>query len=311
MSVKIISSGLDTNVRRVIFVLTALVVVSGLAIMVFGSTKAYAQVPYGSKMTLVAHEGYYTPDPNRYVRVLSDGSVYVAPIDGMTETDATNAEFKKVHGLSDGNCVLFESTKYPGRFLRHTDYQIKLQARPWFSSWFDNSATFCLKQPVGGGASKGYESFNKKDYYIRRDGSALVLRHVGYESQYPADYDAIDFIEVGGPVTLNLYLNAWPIPEPWIVNEGEYRVVKVSGSCTGLASWWGTPPTKKVYLSLSHSSPWELPRHIESSATGTPYAGFYPWIKVYIPFEKLDGIPSTSQSGWVAKIKTGSTVCAW
>jgi hypothetical protein len=133
--------------------------------------------PFGSKMALLAHEGYGTLGPYQYVRVRSDGSVYIAPIDGMTETDATDAEFKKVNGLSDNACFSFESTKYPGRFLHHANGEIRLDSRPW-NRWFfsfNDSATFCLRIPKGG-ASEGYESFDMKDHFFRAEGSALVLR---------------------------------------------------------------------------------------------------------------------------------------
>ena len=273
-----------------------------------------ALVPYGSKMALVADEGYGTLDPYRYVRVSPDGSIYIAPIDGMTENDATNAEFRKVNGLSRSDCISFESTKYPGKFLRHTNYQIRLQARPWLpAAWFDDSATFCLTVPQGG-AAYGYQSFNVHDYYIRAEGSALALRHLGYESQYPADYDAAIFHEEPGPVTLKLYTGGSLSWAAWIMRDGDYQVLQYGGACTGLQPWWGPPPTSTMSWWLRYYGdrtawppyPW---RRVDSTATGSYLYGFYPVVRLYMPF--VDGMTTTTDQGWVAKIETGSAPCVW
>src|SRR5215208_6210907 len=52
--------------------------------------------------------------------------VYLAPIDGMNEWDVEDTHFRKVAGLSDSNCVSFESLKFPGRFLRHQNDRLTL-----------------------------------------------------------------------------------------------------------------------------------------------------------------------------------------
>lgn len=277
-------------------------------VLVFSPSSAGAQSPLNSKMALNVYEGYHTNTPKKFVRVRADGVVFVAPIDSMTDNDATNAEFRKRAGLSDSKCFSFESAKYPGRFLRHTNYQIKLQQKPIWSRSFNDAATFCYRQMNGLGY--GYESFNAHGYFIRHENSGLWIRPINSGSDYPAEYNASTFIEQTGPVHLNLRFVGCMLGKGQChTDEGDYRIVWIFGPCTG-ATGWGSTKTTRAYIYLENNGfgvPFSAPptRLVLHSATSQPVVGFSPIIKLYIPREQLTSV----DSGPVAKIGFEQTVC--
>jgi hypothetical protein len=99
---------------------------------------------------------------------------------------------------------------------------------------------------------------------------------------------------------------------PLIYTDGEYQVVQYNGTCTGLAPWWGTPPTSTVSWWLEYRGKEAPPgtwRLVEKQVTATPFVGYYPYISFYIPLRPDMG--PTTQHGYVAKIQTGGLPCVW
>jgi hypothetical protein len=260
------------------------------------------------KLGLICFTEYVRPLPNRYVRVRSDGSVFIGVIDGKTDTDSTNAEFKKVPGLSDSNCVSFESSMFPGRFLRNRGNDIVLDSRPWgWSPDFDERATF---RAVDRGGQFAYESVRRPGSYVQRNGTALRLRSVSYPVGDLGD-ENFNFFEVEGPVTLNVYHGGSVSASPLVENDGDYVVVTYIGDCTGLTPWFGTPPRKTLEWRVQYRNEGMvlgLDRLVKSTATASTLVGFRPWIKFYVTKESVG---NTRMQGDVSKIITGVIPCIW
>jgi hypothetical protein len=87
--------------------------------------------------------------------------------DTLSKQDAT---FKIVPGLADPNAVSFEAVNFPGWYLRHDGYRIKLMQGPGDLS-FKQHATFRL---VAGRSNPDFYSFQSYNYPSR------YLRHRSY-----------------------------------------------------------------------------------------------------------------------------------
>ena len=82
-------------------------------------------------------------------------------------------------------CQSFESVDYPGYFLRHQDYRLKLSPRS-DDALFRKDATFCVRSGLFSSSGRSFESFNFPGHYIRHsnfelwiarsDGSALFKK---------------------------------------------------------------------------------------------------------------------------------------
>jgi hypothetical protein len=76
-------------------------------------------------------------------------------------------------GLADPSCVSFESINYPGRYFRHRNYTIYLDARD-NSALFDKDATFCQVTGLNG-QNVSFRSVNFPGRYLRQRGGRLYL----------------------------------------------------------------------------------------------------------------------------------------
>ncbi|WP_170928346.1 AbfB domain-containing protein [Deinococcus hopiensis] len=80
-------------------------------------------------------------------------------------TDRQDATFKVVQGLADNSCVSFESRNFPGQYLRHYDFRLRLETSN-NSATFDDDATFCAVPGLSGNGLS-FQSFNFPAYYLR------------------------------------------------------------------------------------------------------------------------------------------------
>jgi hypothetical protein len=80
----------------------------------------------------------------------------------ITKADAT---WIVRSGLADSSCISFESADGPGRYLRHSGFELYLDPDDG-SPLFAHDATFC-PQPGNGGRAVSFESVNYPDKYIR------------------------------------------------------------------------------------------------------------------------------------------------
>jgi hypothetical protein len=76
-------------------------------------------------------------------------------------------------GLANPQCISFESINKPGSYLRHANYQFRLQPNDG-STLFAQDATFC---PQAGNSGQGtsFKSVNFPDRYIRAFNSTVYL----------------------------------------------------------------------------------------------------------------------------------------
>ncbi|WNV88347.1 glycoside hydrolase family 43 protein [Umezawaea sp. Da 62-37] len=109
--------------------------------------------------------------PDRYVRH-RDFLGYVDVVNSAsplaTRQDAT---FTVRAGLADADCYSFESVNPTGRYLRHYDYKVRLDASDG-TAVFRGDATFCAR-PGLSGSGASLESFNRPGMYVRHQDYAL------------------------------------------------------------------------------------------------------------------------------------------
>lgn len=243
--------------------------------------------PIGAQLSLE----FYTQQEAR-LRARADGSVHLDSIDGMTENDASDANFTKRAGLSNRSCLSFESVKWPGRYLRQQRYRLKVQGGGLFDPAFNDDATFCPND-------NRYESFAKRGYYLRNRDAQLVLSRKDPPPLEDQDAWKDTVLFERRHATLGLYVvnrHGWK-------EEGDNWVSTAYGACTGITPPWSRPRTKAVSWTMSHNGlpPWGTPRTVVRRVASNPAYGLYPWIRV----TKRD------HDSHVFKIQTGQTVCAF
>ena len=110
--------------------------------------------------------------PERYIRhrMLLGYLDRVVASDKLARKDAT---FRLVPGLA-GRCISFESVNYPGHFLRHEHYRVKL-AKQVNEQLFREDATFCVVPGLAGSAGRSFESVNFPKHYVRHSDFNLWL----------------------------------------------------------------------------------------------------------------------------------------
>jgi Alpha-L-arabinofuranosidase B (ABFB) domain len=70
--------------------------------------------------------------------------------------------------------VTFESANYPGHFLRHQNYRLKLAKRS-NDQLFKENATFCVVSGLANSQGRSFESVNFPKHYIRHSNFELWL----------------------------------------------------------------------------------------------------------------------------------------
>lgn len=217
--------------------------------------------PVGSRVSL-ARYGEDTPLKTFYV------TVYFEQIDYMTVLDTTDSHFTKVRGLSNPDCVSFESVKYPGRFIRHRgpDTRVELGGG-LFDFWLAADATFRPRRSAGAPPWWNvleFESVNNPGYFLRKTGDHLRLSR--WDSSQPYE---IGFVEMrprslGTPRT-------WG---GWIVRPDGTAYIERWGECTGLTPLFGQPTVKILVVVLSTG------RVVTSAAASWYSMGFYPLMRL-------------------------------
>jgi hypothetical protein len=108
----------------------------------------------------------------------NDSNVVIAPVtSSSSSTDKGDATWVVRAGLANSSCVSFESANASGRYLRHQNFQLHLQASDG-SSLFNQDATFC---PTTGNSGQGYsfQSVNYTNKYIRHYNYTVYLASDG------------------------------------------------------------------------------------------------------------------------------------
>lgn len=102
--------------------------------------------------------------PDRYIRhrTLLGFLDRITPRDNLGRKDAT---FKLVPGLA-GQCNSLEAVNYPGWYLRHQNFRLKL-AEHVEDRLFREDATFCIVPGLANAQGVSFASYNFPDHYIR------------------------------------------------------------------------------------------------------------------------------------------------
>ncbi|MCX4744717.1 alpha-L-arabinofuranosidase B [Kitasatospora sp. NBC_01287] len=118
----------------------------------------------GSRISLQATTSCCTGDYIRHDD--SDTKVVISPVDSSSSaTVKADSTWIVRAGLANSTCVSFESANDPGQYLRHSNFQLYLNAND-NTSLFAQDATFC---PQTGQNGQGYsfQSVNYPDKYLR------------------------------------------------------------------------------------------------------------------------------------------------
>ncbi|WP_141847297.1 AbfB domain-containing protein [Lapillicoccus jejuensis] len=124
-----------------------------------GFWRSTVDVPLGNHSFQPTTPGY-TDDVLRHF-------AFVAQVSPVSELDATtrpDATFTVVPGLADTSCYSFRSENYPDRYLRHYDYQVRLD--PVGTGTYAQDATFCA-QPGHDGQGVSWQAIGFPDRYLR------------------------------------------------------------------------------------------------------------------------------------------------
>ncbi|NMO23562.1 matrixin family metalloprotease [Pyxidicoccus fallax] len=92
-----------------------------------------------------------------------------------SQLDKVDSHFRRVAGLANSGCVSFESVNFPGMFLRHQDYRIKLSPYNGADGLFLADATFCPRPGLANGAWTSFEAYNAPGHYIRHSDFHLSI----------------------------------------------------------------------------------------------------------------------------------------
>ncbi len=95
---------------------------------------------------------------------------------GSADGDRQDASFRTVAGLADARCYSFESVTLPGRFLRHADSRVRLEASTGGS--FAADATWCARPGLAAGGTS-LESLNFPGSYLRHFADNAYLARSG------------------------------------------------------------------------------------------------------------------------------------
>ncbi|MEV6342823.1 AbfB domain-containing protein [Actinoplanes sp. NPDC051851] len=118
-------------------------------------------------LTVADDSGYRIRHRNYYGRIDAIGA-------SSTALEKADSGFTVRTGLANSSCVSLESVNYPGYFLRHQDYQIKLVRRD-SSDLYEQDATFCPVS-IRSGAALVLRSSNYPLRYVVESGQQLYLK---------------------------------------------------------------------------------------------------------------------------------------
>jgi hypothetical protein len=94
----------------------------------------------------------------------------LARTDVITASSSTAAKqdgtFTVRTGLAESSCYSFESVNYPGKYLRHSSFRLRIDAGDGTTT-FQQDATFCAQSALNGGSGNvSLESYNYPGYRV-------------------------------------------------------------------------------------------------------------------------------------------------
>jgi hypothetical protein len=112
--------------------------------------------------------------PDRFVRHADN----VGRIDPYPMEPWQDQLWRMVPGLASSSGVSFESVNVPGRFLRHVNYGVRLEAND-NTATFRSDATFTRVAGLSDPTWSSFRSYNLPDRYLRHSGYVLRVDPVG------------------------------------------------------------------------------------------------------------------------------------
>jgi hypothetical protein len=109
--------------------------------------------------------------PDRFIRHRNSLGFIEQINDQLGRKDAT---FVVVPGLA-GSCHSLEAKFFPGHFLRHQNFRVKLGTDDPLDKAFRKDATFCFRDGLADPDARSFESFNFPNHFIRHRDFELVL----------------------------------------------------------------------------------------------------------------------------------------
>ncbi|MEW2122002.1 alpha-L-arabinofuranosidase B [Streptomyces sp. NPDC005474] len=163
------------------------------------SSSGTGSIAPGSRISLQATTSCCTGNYIRHDG--SDTKVVISPVDSSSSaTVKADSTWIVRAGLANSACVSFESANNSGQYLRHSNFQIYLNAND-NSSQFAQDATFC-PQPGQNGQGYSFQSVNYPDKY---------LRHYNY-TLYPASNGGSNAWD---SATFWTDDTSWLVAQPW------------------------------------------------------------------------------------------------
>lgn len=110
---------------------------------------------------------------NRYLRhqeSLARTDLVDGNSNAVLKADAT---FKIVAGLANSSCYSFEARNFPGSYLRHSDFRLRIDPNN-NTPLFLQDATFCVKEGLSG-TGYSFESINSTNRYLRHYAEAVWI----------------------------------------------------------------------------------------------------------------------------------------
>ena len=199
-------NGLFTYDRRVLKVDAAAVRAANLDLInASKNLNAAAPLTLGHVRSLRVTTAGFTDRYLRHADSLGRTDVLTtASADGARQ----DASFRTVIGLSDPHCYSFESVNFPGRFLRHANGRVRLDADTGGS--FAADATWCSRTGLAVGGTS-FESANFPGSYLRHYADNAYLARSGGPNAWDtaAGFAADATWDVSGPA---LWRSSVPLP---------------------------------------------------------------------------------------------------
>lgn len=130
-----------------------------------------SELPVGEKISLRATN---PGEESRYIAHTGATINTQAISSANTTTAKQQASWTVRTGLAKPDCYSFESVDSPGRFIRHSDFELQLE-RNDYSKEFSEDATFC-SEPALNGQGHTIRSWNHPTRYLRH------LNGLGYSA---------------------------------------------------------------------------------------------------------------------------------
>jgi len=117
-----------------------------------------------------------TPFHHSTTRISTSGIVTAkAGYPNFTDNDKKDATFHILPGLSDGTGFSFESSNYPGMYLRHQNGKIFLHAIAMDDAQGKADATFTIVPGLADSSKVSFESVNYPGMFIRHQNARLLI----------------------------------------------------------------------------------------------------------------------------------------